>query len=94
VRNFIAVLVLDGVLKVNLVRLRARNPARGNCLVPMDSQSDFQILQCIMIPVIYRLFVFIFRYLIFFNIIRKLLLFLKDNCTNKLDIVLICSNKS
>jgi len=46
------------------------------CLVPMDSRSDFQILQSKTIPVIYRLFVFIFRYLIFFNIIRKLLLFL------------------
>jgi len=41
----------------------------------MDSQSDVQILQSITIPMIYRLFVFIFRYLIFFNIIRKLLFF-------------------
>ena len=36
-----------------------------NCLVTMDSRSDFQILQSITIPMIDRLFVFIFRYLIF-----------------------------
>ena len=36
-----------------------------NCLVTMDSRRDFQILQSITIPMIYRLFVFIFRYLIF-----------------------------
>ena len=35
-----------------------------NCLVTMDSRRDFQILQSITIPMIYRLFVFIFRYLI------------------------------
>jgi len=32
--------------------------------VSMDSRSDFQILQSITISMIYRLFVFIFRYLI------------------------------
>jgi len=31
----------------------------------MDSQSDFQILQCMTITMVYRLFVFIFKYLIF-----------------------------
>jgi len=30
----------------------------------MDSQRDFQILQRITIPLLYLLFVFIFRYLI------------------------------
>ena len=61
----------------------------------MDSQRDFQILQSITIPMIYRLFVFIFRYLIFFNVIRKLLFILLNwQLYHKLDIVLICSNKS
>jgi len=46
-----------------------------NCLVTMESRSTFKILQIITIPMIYSLFVFIFRYLIFFNIIRKLLFF-------------------
>jgi len=59
----------------------------------MDSQLDFQILQSITIPLIYRLFVFIFRYL-FFNMIRKLLFFFNGQLYHKLDIVLICSNKS
>jgi len=43
----------------------------------MDSRSDFQILQRITIPMIYRLFVFIFRYWIVFNIIRKPFFFSK-----------------
>jgi len=34
------------------------------CLVTMDSRSDFQILQCITITMIYRLFIFMFRCLI------------------------------
>jgi len=37
--------------------------------------TTFQILQIITIQMMNRLFVFIFRYLIFFNIIRKLLFF-------------------
>jgi len=58
----------------------------------MDSRSDFQILQSITIPMIYGLFVFIFRNLIFLNMIRKL--FLNGQLYHKLDIVLICSNNS
>jgi len=60
----------------------------------MDGQSTFQILQRITIPMLYRLFVFIVRYLMFFNIIRKLTLFLNGQLYHKLDIVLIFSNKS
>ena len=40
----------------------------------MDYQRDFQIRQSITIPMLYRLFVFIFRYFVF-NIIRNLLFF-------------------
>jgi len=41
----------------------------------MDIQSDFQILQSITIPMIYKLFVFIFKY----SRIRKF--FIIDNST-------------
>jgi len=58
------------------------------CLVTMDSRSDFQILQSITIPMIYRLFVFIFRYF-FCNIIRKLLFFLNGQLYHKLDMGIV-----
>jgi len=61
----------------------------------MDSQSDFQILQSITIPMIYRLFVFIFRYsILILTLLESYSFFLNGQLYHKLDIVLICLNKS